>query len=1314
LKRRHFNFIIIVIIMSDAVSSLLPPLSNPDNTRLVTVVAHVDHGKTTLCDYLISSATYQRSTRLISDRLAGTVRYLDFDPEEQRRGITMRASGIVLTHKVPEPKRKQQQTVATKTQQQLQNVPNPILPSSSPSDSTYTIHLHDSPGHSDFGLEVSTSLLVTDIALLLVDCVEGMGARTHQVLREAFGSSLIPILVLNKIDRLCTDLHLDPVEAYVRLRELLETVNASAAAMLASARADQGSGELSEPSNAGDNAGDSGNTNKHAGTGTSNKDVEDMDRQQLDDVWTFNPGRGNVIFASALYGMGFTSLGVCKSLYQSGRVQIKPGQLAPYLFGDYKTNAEATKVFKWKPYHQQEEEDEEAGPLFARFALEPLWSIWNAVSARYDNMNASLLTTTANSEAGDNKSIEWLGPIVDAMQIGSTASPGVGRNQKPMPSSCRSGVSSVGSSGLPATAGELAAALNQHGARSGDVVTRWVLQRYRPVARAVLDAVCAYGPSPRTAASSKGLRKHLFQILSSSATSSTTATPETASALTLESAQKAVYDCDPASPDMVAFVCKFLATNATHLQDRDLTSSDSLSATKPDSPILLGLTRVLSGTLETAGRYCAASYDGIIINASPNEHNSGGNIQQRTTIARRTTDPIRLYLLLGSSFVQVDRVPAGHVCAVLGLESAVGSTPATLYSSSSASSDSDGRTLWMPSMQSSFQQPLVKVHVEPVRAGDLSALERGLRMLQLSDAGVQVTDDAVRGELLLACRGELHLEQSLVDLQTKLLAEPIELRVSDPIVDFGEATDWMDQETEQYGTFLDAAYPHSSTRRAGPSTGRSRPGATTAPMTKRLPAPARQASLPPYNEEEGLGSAAYGRARSFLTGRGAAIRLRVVPLVPSAYSALSKRTIGDVGCEPELMDLGRALGMAKGATPQEILDALCTQCLFCSEDNEAAMVETPALFSGWCVKGVIVDDPAPKDSPPSLSSSSSYRGGGRGSGEVYVPPLSVHAEESSNEPAPNERDDALVVRRKQQAYDNLTDRIHECGFWRARVDGGAAATSNGEPMDTEADDPASGVDAAAFDVWKTDMRGSAVAGFQMALRSGPLCEEPIRNVLIVLEGVEVAMVPAMAAAATTTTIAPGSEAMVADAMDAAQRHYQPSKPLQGGMVVSTMRSGIRSAMLTRPARLVEGVLRLTLHSSLSGLGSLYGVLSKRRGRVVHDSTVDGTDLLLIEALIPAAEAFGLAPELFGKTSGEVTAPEMVFSHWERLDVDPFWIPTSLEEREDYGELQTAGDSSTGLDNSAIKYIRQVRRRKGLSVDSSRTVVSAEKQRTLKR
>ncbi len=227
--------------------SILPP---PNQTRLVTIVAHVDHGKTTLADSLC------QHNGIISERLAGTMRYLDSMEEEQRRGITIRSSAIGLKHSY-QPKKKGAGSQAT--------------------NMNMVIHLIDSPGHVDFSMEVSSALQICDGALLVVDVVEGMCARTQSILREAYSQRLVPILVLNKIDRLCCDLGLTVNESYVRIRSVIENVNAAASAMISSSNADD---EVSggEPS------------------------VGEKELEKLEEIWNFDPVLGNVVFTSALYG----------------------------------------------------------------------------------------------------------------------------------------------------------------------------------------------------------------------------------------------------------------------------------------------------------------------------------------------------------------------------------------------------------------------------------------------------------------------------------------------------------------------------------------------------------------------------------------------------------------------------------------------------------------------------------------------------------------------------------------------------------------------------------------------------------------------------------------------------------------------------------------------------------------------------------------------------------------------------------------------------------------------------------------------------
>ncbi|CAN0200336.1 unnamed protein product [Discosporangium mesarthrocarpum] len=152
--------------------------------------------------------------------------------------------------------------------------------------------------------------------------------------------------------------------------------------------------------------------------------------------------------------------------------------------------------------------------------------------------------------------------------------------------------------------------------------------------------------------------------------------------------------------------------------------------------------------------------------------------------------------------------------------------------------------------------------------------------------------------------------------------------------------------------------------------------------------------------------------------------------------------------------------------------------------------------------------------------------------------------------------------------------------------------------------------------------------------------------------------------------------------------------------------GCRACLLCCPVRLVEAFYRCSLQCDQQQLGNMYAVLSRRRGRVIDEDLVEGTQLFLLTAYLPVAESFGFASELFKRTSGAGTTPQLTFSHWEPMEMDPFWRPQTDEEREDEGE-----EGHLSLTNLSRQYLDSVRRRKGLAT-SKKIVVAAEKQRTL--
>jgi elongation factor 2 len=171
-------------------------MDRPENIRNMSVIAHVDHGKSTLTDSLIAKAG------IIAEARAGDMRYTDTRKDEAERGITIKSTGVSLYYEY------------TGT--------SALVTSSNPH---YLINLIDSPGHVDFSSEVTAALRVTDGALVVVDCVEGVCVQTETVLRQALSERIKPVLIVNKVDRNMLELQLDAESMYQNFCRTIEKVN---------------------------------------------------------------------------------------------------------------------------------------------------------------------------------------------------------------------------------------------------------------------------------------------------------------------------------------------------------------------------------------------------------------------------------------------------------------------------------------------------------------------------------------------------------------------------------------------------------------------------------------------------------------------------------------------------------------------------------------------------------------------------------------------------------------------------------------------------------------------------------------------------------------------------------------------------------------------------------------------------------------------------------------------------------------------------------------------------------------------------------
>ncbi|XP_073424663.1 elongation factor-like GTPase 1 isoform X3 [Dendrobates tinctorius] len=673
------------------------------NIRNICILAHVDHGKTTLADCLISS------NGIISNRLAGKLRYMDSREDEQIRGITMKSSAISLEHKN--------------------------------GDEEYLVNLIDSPGHVDFSSEVSTAVRLCDGAIVVVDAVEGVCPQTQAVLRQAWLENIRPVLVINKIDRLIVELKLSSQEAYAHLQKILEQVNAVTGSLFTSKVLEE----------------------------RAEKDTrtETLDGEQLYD-WSagldetddshlyFSPDQGNVVFASAIDGWGFT-IDHFAQLY-SQKLGVKPTVLLKTLWGDYYLNSKAKKIMKGAQSKGKK-------PLFVQLILDNMWSLYDAVMKRekekIDKIVSSLglKISTRESRHSDPKvhvnaiCNQWL-PISQAVlnmvckKLPSPLDISVERVEKLLCGSSRLFDS------LPCETQQLKAAFLQCCSEENAPVIVLVSKMF------AVDANALPQNKQRPLTQDEIARRREL-------------------ARQKHAEKMAINQC--AEPAPSSSECQVpVNSESTRGDTLSMSSERENMVQKSDKQegenksYFIAFARVFSGVVRRGQRIfvLGPKYDPVeALPKLPSDCPINADISAIPHMACCTLD--NLYLLMGRELEDLEEVPAGNVLGISGLEDFVLKS-ATLSTTPACP----------PFIPLNFEaNPIVRVAVEPMHPSEMPQLVKGMKLLNQADPCVEVLIQET-GEHVLITAGEVHLQRCLDDLRERFAK--IEVSASAPIIPFRE------------------------------------------------------------------------------------------------------------------------------------------------------------------------------------------------------------------------------------------------------------------------------------------------------------------------------------------------------------------------------------------------------------------------------------------------------------------------------------------------------------------------------------------------
>lgn len=727
--------------------------NDPSCIRNICIVAHVDHGKTSLSDSLLAS------NGIISQRLAGKIRYLDSRPDEQLRGITMESSAISLYFRVLHKQ---------------ENSEKPLV-------NEHLINLIDSPGHIDFSSEVSAASKLCDGAVVLIDVVEGVCSQTVTVLRQCWTEKLKPVLVLNKIDRLVTELQLTPQEAYIHLSKVIEQVNSIIGSFFAGER------QLDDYS--------------YREQLEQNENARFVEKDDSD--LYFSPIDNNVIFASAVDGWGF-NIGQIAKFYEN-KLGAKRENLQKVLWGDFYLDPKTKKIINNKGLKNRT-----LKPLFVSLVLDNIWKIYENVILSKNVEMIEKITTALNIEvlprdlrSKDDKQLlrkimgQWL-PVSTAVLLTVI-------EKLPSPlSSQKERLDKIlsGAPGIDKVDDKLLQSMERC---DRDGIASAYVSKMLSIPREELPVATQNNPQDKLFEQSQRARAEALRaakqaelndkiskmnINGSDKTDDsdlyqrakdTVITPE------IGDAQQKVsdfglqvepqldlgfeYEAEDDANDVPGFVPTIdpndPLSSMFEYEEEDPFSAPIVAAEAEPSDdeydeeheVMIGFARIYSGTLKVGQE--------ISVLGPKYDPQHPDQFIQTATITS-------LYLFMGRELVPLESCPSGNIVGIGGLAGKV------LKNGTLVQQGVSGANLAGASFQTT---PIVRVAIEPANPMEMSKLVKGLKLLNHADPCVETyVEDS--GEHILCTAGELHLERCLKDLRERFAG--IELTHSEPAIPYRE------------------------------------------------------------------------------------------------------------------------------------------------------------------------------------------------------------------------------------------------------------------------------------------------------------------------------------------------------------------------------------------------------------------------------------------------------------------------------------------------------------------------------------------------